>query len=90
MTGRRAYHRAMTDRPGGTKPQAPEVPVPKVGCRPPPVAPRGTLTFDDSAPKSRLMSDIAAPWIVCEDLAGLRAQALGLAEAAGLTPESAN
>lgn len=33
------------------------------------------------------MSDIAAPWIVCEGLAGLRAQALGLAEAAGLTPE---
>lgn len=33
------------------------------------------------------MSDVAAPWIICEDLAGLRAQALGLAEAAGLTPE---
>ena len=33
------------------------------------------------------MSDIAAPWIICEGLAGLRAQALGLAEAAGLTPE---
>lgn len=33
------------------------------------------------------MSDIAAPWIICEGLAGLRSQALGLAEAAGLTPE---
>ena len=33
------------------------------------------------------MSDIAAPWIISEGLAGLRAQALGLAEAAGLTPE---
>jgi mitochondrial fission protein ELM1 len=33
------------------------------------------------------MSDIAAPWVISEGLAGLRAQALGLAEAAGLTPE---
>jgi mitochondrial fission protein ELM1 len=33
------------------------------------------------------MSDIAAPWIICEGLAGLRSQALGLAEAAGLSPE---
>ena len=33
------------------------------------------------------MSDIVAPWIISEDLAGLRAQALGLAEAAGLSPE---
>jgi mitochondrial fission protein ELM1 len=33
------------------------------------------------------MSDIAAPWIMCEGLAGLRSQALGLAEAAGLSPE---
>jgi hypothetical protein len=33
------------------------------------------------------MSDIAAPWIICEGLAGLRSQAQGLAEAAGLTPE---
>ena len=39
------------------------------------------------APKSPLMSDIAAPWVISEGLAGLRAQALGLAEAAGLTPE---
>jgi mitochondrial fission protein ELM1 len=54
---------------------------------PAPDCPRSTLTLDDRAAKSRLMSDIAAPWIVCEGLAGLRAQALGLAEAAGLTPE---
>ena len=33
------------------------------------------------------MSDIAAAWVISEGLAGLRAQALGLAEAAGLTPE---
>jgi mitochondrial fission protein ELM1 len=33
------------------------------------------------------MSSNAAPWIICEDLAGLRSQALGLAEAAGLSPE---
>jgi mitochondrial fission protein ELM1 len=33
------------------------------------------------------MSDIAAPWVISEGFAGLRAQALGLAEAAGLTPE---
>jgi mitochondrial fission protein ELM1 len=33
------------------------------------------------------MSDIAAPWIICEGLAGLRSQAQGLAEAAGLSPE---
>jgi mitochondrial fission protein ELM1 len=46
-----------------------------------------TLTFDDRAPKSRLMSDTAAPWVICEGLAGLRSQALGLAEAAGLTPD---
>jgi uncharacterized protein len=48
---------------------------------------RSALTFDDSAPKSRPMSDIAAPWVISEGLAGLRAQALGLAEAAGLSPE---
>jgi uncharacterized protein len=47
-----------------------------------------TLTFDDVTPKSRLMSDFAAPWIVSEGLAGLHTQALGLAEAAGLSPES--
>jgi uncharacterized protein len=46
-----------------------------------------TLTFPDVAPKSPLMSDIAAPWIISEGLAGLRSQALGLAEAAGLAPE---
>ncbi|MDR3534538.1 MAG: mitochondrial fission ELM1 family protein [Rhodopila sp.] len=34
------------------------------------------------------MSEIVAPWVVFEGLAGLRAQALGLAEAAGLSPES--
>jgi uncharacterized protein len=33
------------------------------------------------------MSDITAPWVISEGLAGLRSQALGLAEAAGLTPE---
>ncbi len=33
------------------------------------------------------MSDVTAPWIISEGLAGLRAQALGLAEAAGLSPE---
>ena len=39
------------------------------------------------APKSPFMSDIAASWVISQDLAGLRAQALGLAEAAGLSPE---
>jgi len=48
---------------------------------------RGALTFAGRAPKSRLMSDIAAPWILCEGLAGLRSQALGLAEAAGLSAD---
>jgi uncharacterized protein len=33
------------------------------------------------------MSDIAAPWIISEGIAGLRSQALGLAEAVGLSPE---
>lgn len=33
------------------------------------------------------MSDIAAPWVITEGLAGLRSQALGLAEAAGLSAE---
>lgn len=33
------------------------------------------------------MSHVTAPWILSEDLAGLRAQALGLAEAAGLTAD---
>jgi mitochondrial fission protein ELM1 len=33
------------------------------------------------------MSDIAASWVISEDLAGLHAQGLGLAEAAGLTHE---
>jgi uncharacterized protein len=45
------------------------------------------LTFDHKTPKSPAMSDIAAPWVISEGLAGLRAQALGLAEAAGLTPD---
>jgi uncharacterized protein len=47
------------------------------------------LTFDDRTPKSPLMSDISAPgatpWIISEGLAGLNAQAIGLAEAAGLS-----
>jgi mitochondrial fission protein ELM1 len=33
------------------------------------------------------MSQAVAPWVLSEGLAGLQAQALGLAEAAGLTPE---
>lgn len=33
------------------------------------------------------MSDHPAPWVISENLAGLRAQAVGLAEAAGLSPE---
>ncbi|HBK06667.1 MAG TPA: hypothetical protein DDZ81_12490 [Acetobacteraceae bacterium] len=33
------------------------------------------------------MSDIAAPWVITEALAGLHSQALGLTEAAGLTPD---
>jgi hypothetical protein len=33
------------------------------------------------------MSDTAAPWILSEGLAGLRSQALGLAEAAGISAE---
>jgi mitochondrial fission protein ELM1 len=33
------------------------------------------------------MSDSAAAWVITEGLAGLRSQGLGLAEAAGLTPE---
>ena len=33
------------------------------------------------------MSDRAAPWVISEGLAGLRAQAMGLAESAGLTAE---
>jgi mitochondrial fission protein ELM1 len=49
---------------------------------------RSALTSDDWAPKNRLMSDMIAPWVVSEGLAGLRAQALGLAEAAGLSPET--
>jgi uncharacterized protein len=47
------------------------------------------LTFDDRTSKSPLMSDIvapgAAPWVISEGLAGLHAQAIGLAEAAGLS-----
>src|SRR5580698_5132286 len=33
------------------------------------------------------MSHATSPWILSEGLAGLQSQALGLAEAAGLTPE---
>jgi uncharacterized protein len=33
------------------------------------------------------MSDTAAPWIISEGLAGLRSQAMGLAEAAGISAE---
>jgi len=49
---------------------------------------RSALTFDDGAPKNRLMSDMIAPWVISEGLAGLRSQGLGLAEAAGLSPET--
>ena len=45
------------------------------------------LTFRDSPPKTPPMSLAVASWILSEGLAGLQAQALGLAEAAGLTPE---
>jgi mitochondrial fission protein ELM1 len=45
------------------------------------------LTFDDTTPKNPVMSETTAAWIVVEGLAGLRAQALGLTEAAGLSPE---
>ena len=45
------------------------------------------MTTGDRAPKTRFMSDAAAPWVISEGLAGLRAQTVGLAEAAGLTPE---
>lgn len=48
---------------------------------------RSALTFGDRAPKSPLMSDIAAPWVISEGLAGLHAQAAGLAEAAGLAAD---
>jgi mitochondrial fission protein ELM1 len=37
--------------------------------------------------KTPAMSQAVAPWILSEGLAGLQAQALGLAEAAGLTPD---
>ena len=33
------------------------------------------------------MSDIVSPWVISEGLAGLRSQALGLAEAAGLSAD---
>jgi mitochondrial fission protein ELM1 len=46
--------------------------------------PQMGLTRHDRAAKARRMVDAR---IVCTDLAGLRAQALGLAEAAGLTPD---
>ena len=38
-------------------------------------------------PKPPAMSHAIAPWILSEGLAGLQSQALGLAEAAGLTPD---
>ncbi len=34
------------------------------------------------------MSETAKPWVIAEGLAGLQAQALGLAEAAGLSPQT--
>jgi len=34
------------------------------------------------------MSNMIAPWVISEGLAGLRSQGLGLAEAAGLSPET--
>jgi hypothetical protein len=52
-----------------------------------PLAAPYTLTFHDRTPKSPVMSDIAAPWVISEGLAGLRSQALGLAEAAGLSAD---
>src|SRR6202042_2227014 len=50
----------------------------------PTVAP---LTQAGVARKSRQMSLTVAPWILSEGLAGLQAQAVGLAEASGLTPD---
>jgi mitochondrial fission protein ELM1 len=46
-----------------------------------------SLTSTASARKTPAMSHVTAPWILSEDLAGLRAQALGLAEAAGLVAD---
>jgi mitochondrial fission protein ELM1 len=45
------------------------------------------LTPSDTAQKSRRMMRAPDSWILSESLAGLQAQALGLAEAAGLVPE---
>ena len=45
------------------------------------------LTAAGRASKSRGMAEAAASWILSEGLAGLQAQAMGLAEAAGLSPE---
>jgi uncharacterized protein len=45
------------------------------------------LTAPAEASKSRAMAVTATSWILSEDYAGLQAQALGLAEAAGLRPE---
>jgi hypothetical protein len=45
------------------------------------------LTFSETPPKTQAMSQAAASWILSEGLAGLQAQALGLAEAAGLDAE---
>src|SRR5258708_9969423 len=45
------------------------------------------LTPAGVARKSPQMSQTVAPWILSEGLAGLQAQALGLAEASGLVPD---
>ena len=47
----------------------------------------GALTFPGAAPKSPAMSDAATALILSEPLAGLQAQAIGLAEAARLPHE---
>src|SRR5271165_537690 len=45
------------------------------------------LALSPPATSPPAMSHVTRPWILSEDLAGLRAQALGLAEAAGLTTD---
>jgi len=45
------------------------------------------LTAPGLAPKTAQMTTVLASWILSESFAGLQAQALGLAEAAGLDPE---
>jgi len=44
------------------------------------------LTHHDGAGPATLRPPALSSWVICEGLAGLRAQALGLAEAAGLQP----